>query len=357
MSETAEISAPKSKVAVPPLLGLITERLKADATEARGRYGMGDAKLDKPTIAAMTLGIRAAQREADEWAAGLDITPMLDGAAGQQIGEDKIAQLRGRVRAKPDASIGDLILAVLQGAWVRNAVILCPLNRPIEPWVHWAHLALIKRMPWVGYDQVSFPSLTYARNKLVQSFLTTEAEWSFWLDGDTVCPIGDPGAMYHRFNADPKFIRPEFAGMQALDKMATRQKTIVGSIVADRHLGNRLIIQPELNPQSDADRQLVKLLKKEGPQDRVEQVPYVGTGCTLVHRSVYMDIMKKFPERGPITAGEPFNFFGGGGGMDATGEDIVFCKLALEAGHPAFLDLAVWCAHVGTHAFFPQCQI
>lgn len=341
----------------PNLHEIITGRLKSNLAEARGMYGLGDTKLDPKGIALIAAGIRAAQREVEDWAKQLDPSIFLTDAATQQAGEDKIAALRARLRVPDTATVADVVAAVLQGAWKRMGIILCPLNRPIEPWVHWAHLALVKRMPWLGYDQVSFPSIVYARNKLAQQFLSTEAEWSFWLDGDTVCPLGDANTFYHRFGANPGFAKPEFMGVQAFEKMASRQKTIIGAVVADRHPGNRLIIQPDLNPRTDADRQLVKLLKKEGPQDKAVQVPYIGTGCALVHRSVYDDIMKKFPERGPLTAGEPFNFFGGGGGMDAQGEDIAFCKLAADAGHPAFLDLSVWCAHLGTHSFFPQPQL
>lgn len=352
--EPATTVADAPKFVAPNLLEIITGRLKESVPDAKARYGLVDQKIDPK---AMAQGIKACQREIDEWAASLTPGQFLADAAGQQVGEDKVAALRGRVRCAPDAPVSELILAVLQGKWARTAIMLCPMNAPIEPWVHWAHLALIKRMPWVGYDQVCFPSITYARNKLVQSFLSTEAEWSFWLDSDTVCPIGDPGAFYHRFGANPKFIKPEFLEVQGLERLASRQKTLIGGVVADRHPGNRLIIQPDLNPHGDEDRDLVKKLKKEGPQDKVIQVPYAGTGCLLVHRNVYVEIMKKFPERGPLTAGEPFNFFGGGTGVDAQGEDIAFCKLAYESGHPAWLDLSVWCAHVGTHPFFPQNQI
>lgn len=350
MSNTPKFTAPN-------VAELITARIEESAGEARIHYGLTKNPTAKFTTTEGGAALKAAQREIDDWASKLDITPFLSDASSEQIGADKVAELRTRVRCEPGATIGELILAVLQGKWARSVLLLTPLNSPIDPWVHWAHKAIMRGCPWMGTDQVAFTSLPYARNVLAQTFLGTDAEWAFFLDGDTVPPINNPAASYHRFGYNEALVKPVFLNFHAVDRLRSRNKTLIGSVVSDKKPGNRLIIQPDLHPKNDHDRQLCEKLKRNGPVDEVIPVPYIGTGCTLIHRSVFLDIARKYPELKPENPKEPFNYFGRGEATVLQGEDIAFSKLAAEAGHPAFLDLSVWCAHNGPHSFTPQPQL
>jgi hypothetical protein len=355
--EARPLPGKSPKFSAPNLTEIIGQRIE-DPGAARIHYGLAKNPTDK-FLTSQADALKAAQRELTDFFEGLDLRPYLDDAAAQQIGFDKIELLRKRVRAPKDAAIGELILAVLEGRWTRNTILMCPMNRPIEPWVHWAQIALLRRQPWLGYDQISFTSIPYARNLLVKNFLATEAEWSFWLDSDTVPPLNDPGASYSRFGAREDLCKPEFFRVHASDKLQSCQKTIVGGIVPDRRPGNKMIIQPDLNPRNEADKELVRALKKTGPQNKVIQVDYVGAGCLMVHRSVYEDIMKKRPELASPDPKEPFGFFNYTQSEKGQfyGEDIAFSRLAAECGHPSFLDLSVWCSHVGPHAYFTQPEI
>lgn len=339
----------------PPILAdIIGKRIEEGAGPARVHYGLPKNPTEN-FLKEQSGGIRAAQREIDDFFAGLDLRPHLADAAAAQVGDDKITELRARVRCRPDAPVSDLILAVLQGQWSRDTVMLTPLNQPIEPWVHWAHLAMLRKAPWVGYDQERHTDLSECRNILAGRFLASEAKWAFWVDGDTVPPFGYANAFYHRFNARPDFIKPEWLDKHAVQQLQSRQKTLIGGVVAARNPGNQLVIQPDLNPRNEADKNKVRDLKRKGPMNEVYPVGYVGTGCLMAHRSVFEDIMKKFPERFEKDA--PFNFFGQTTPGRKIGEDIIFSKLAAEAGHPAFLDLSVWAAHWGAHAYFPQLEV
>jgi hypothetical protein len=81
-------------------------------------------------------------------------------------------------------------------------------------------------------------------------------------------------------------------------------------------------------------------------------VDWIGSGIWLVHRNVFLDIQKKFPELGPKTANDDWNFFA----VDPTqpsnlGEDVAFCRRARAAGHEVWLDEGCRCIHYGYAGF------
>ena len=89
-------------------------------------------------------------------------------------------------------------------------------------------------------------------------------------------------------------------------------------------------------------------------EGRYIAVDVIGTGCMLVHRSVFEKIHEKFPnlplffwskERNPsmlkqMNFPDPL--------MNEVSEDFYFCLLAKLAGFPAIVDTDVKCGHIST---------
>ncbi len=189
-----------------------------------------------------------------------------------------------------------------------------------------------------------------ARNILATRFLAKGNEWSFWLDSDVIPPMGNPN--WFKVRVGTKHDPNHFA-FTALERLTSRNKSLIGGVYAERNITGRILVQPGISPKNDGDRVIAESIKQEGPKDEVIQVGWLGFGCVAVHRKVFEDIIAKQPERvNPKREGEPYNFFNAVDG-GAQGEDVAFCQLAAECGHPSYLDLSVHCAHIGKFAFMP----
>lgn len=261
-----------------------------------------------------------------------------------------------RVRLNPDEPKGvkEVLQAVAEGRWTRKVAMLVPMGKMISPHVVYSLLAHVRKQPWMGFHYETEVIIQRARNLLVQKFLASESEWAWFVDDDTIPPFKDPGFFYadDRLRADPTFLKPEHVDLMALERLMKAEKTLIGGVYQQRKAGGKMVIQPALHPRDPADNEVTAELQRHGPINRVMQVGYVGTGCALIHRKVFLDIMDTFPELKSEHPGEPFDFFGHD--MSKEGEDIYFCKMAAKAGHASFLDLGLWCAHIGNFAFFPE---
>lgn len=376
---------------IPDLETLVRRRLNGEKQTAADFYDLPATKITAKLITTLLPGINASQRELEAFAleslgseqtqaTGLErqmtedspqeppchqtaeTTSEPSGSENQVasgvVGDSEeirslVDRLASRLRLVGETNLIEVLKAILEGKWSRRVLMLVPTYENINPHVMFAMMAQLRKQPWLGFEYEHNTVIQRARNLLAQRFLASEAEWSWWVDADTIPPFKSPGFFYARLGADPKFIKPEFFDVMALERLGAASKSIVGAVYQQRKdtLDSLMVIQPHLHPRNDADVQLVRDLLREGPQNRVIEVDYVATGCALVHRSVYTDIMAKFPERAGKGEGEPFDFFGHDVGVG--GEDIAFCHLARESGHKSHLDLGLWCGHLGTKCFFP----
>lgn len=247
-----------------------------------------------------------------------------------------------RVRSDPATGNLGVLRAIIEGRWSRNVVMLFPVAGDVNPHVLFSVLAQIRKQPQIGFEFQADTVIQHARNLLVQRFLKSEAEWSWWHDADMVCPFGDPGFFKERLGIKASEELRKNGSQMAVHRLMSHGKTIVGGTYKQRKRGGSYL------GITDA---LASELELSGPKNQIVDVPFVGTGCALIHRKVYTDIMEKFPERGPKNPNEPYNFFFHDNGQ--MGEDIAFCALAKQAGHPSFLDTGLFCAHVGSYAFYP----
>lgn len=159
--------------------------------------------------------------------------------------------------------------------------------------------------------------VTRARNKIVETFLKSDKDYLMFVDSDI-----------------------EFSRSQ-LDKLRSRNKKLIGGV----YLKKKLPYSPVCN----------KFLGSEGELNVMGEM---GTGFLMIHRDVFNDIRKKYPEH----AYKPENDESGGdyydyfrvGVVDGRylSEDYYFCWLAREVGHTVYMDPSVLVTHIG-HASYP----
>lgn len=263
--------------------------------------------------------------------------------------EDQITNLKQKVRVPENATAPEILQAAIEGRWSRKVVLLTPFNRDINPNIHFNIVALLRKCPWMGYQYKTNTIIQRARNLLAHDFLNSEAEWSLWMDSDMVLSFGDPGFIGIKMKGTK--VPVANASINTPERLMSHGKTIVGGVYARRGVGDGLCIQPALHPQNDEDRALAKRLE-QGPTNELHKVGYIATGCALVHRKVYEDIMALRPELAAKKEGEAFDFFGSHK-TNEQGEDIFFFRMAAEAGHQSFLDGGVFCGHLGIKCYFP----
>ena len=183
-----------------------------------------------------------------------------------------------------------------------------------------------------GRDKIRFDmecgnSMIYqARNKLAAKFLETDARWLLMLDDDMIPCIGRPEWM--------RFWVPSARNVldlplqrHIIHKLIGDNKTIVGAAYFERREGAGLVC---------SDQSLVPRARQY--DDAVVEVDWLGTGAMLVHRRVFEDIDKSYPD----IDGNYFHPIDG-----KTSEDISFCIRAKKAGHATHIDLSVPTFHLG----------
>jgi hypothetical protein len=87
--------------------------------------------------------------------------------------------------------------------------------------------------------------------------------------------------------------------------------------------------------------------------ETVDAGAWAGTGALLVHRDVYLDIMRTQPEYALDRAKYPHEQHGYGffDKLNYAGDDVSFCTRAKRAGHGISVDLSVVAAHVGDYGY------
>ncbi len=228
---------------------------------------------------------------------------------------------------------------------------LVPVNRPIVPAVvtsllgQWkATLPQDVRENLAVFDLQNDTLIHHARNLLADRFLKSGKEWSFWMDGDVLAPNGNP-AWFKRWTGTTA--PAEFSSIAAVESLTRHPgKKIVSAVYCQRN-PTRKILAPDSFIKEHGEE--IRL----GPSKKVVPSPWVPFGCVAVHRDVFLAIKAAYPELEPKTQGpnEVFNFFGAD--TETNSEDVVLCKRAKAAGHQAYFDLGVHCAHVGSFAYLP----
>jgi hypothetical protein len=228
--------------------------------------------------------------------------------------------------------------------------------------------------------------IAHSRNKLASNFLKTGLEWALTVDDDMVIPCGNAAW----FNDITKMNLPEkFASRNTVDRLLSHGKTLVGALYMGRWEGAHAVYGEGQQP---AEKEWIKF----GPHDVVKPTRWVGTGCMLIHRSVFLDIEAKFPHLARNKDGDFGHWFTSSehdlraatskamevlsddsaseGARIAKaqmllhdaqlisqqnsslgmGEDVQFCVRASQAGHQPHVDCGLICGHIGHHVYGPR---
>lgn len=227
--------------------------------------------------------------------------------------------------------------------------------------------------------------IAHSRCTVAEKFLETDCEWLFSVDDDVICPFGDA----KWFAAQTGFSFPEpFASKNVLDQLLSRGKTLVGAVYFGRTPGGRPTYAEGFKSEAEA------AYARSGPHDACKQTRWCGTGALLTHRSVFIDIEKRFPRLSRARNNGHPHFYtatehrlldsleklrdtlaqGAQTGEKSLaafqeierifaeshrqsnlgqGEDVAFCIRAAEAGHPSWIDHSVICGHVGSAVYGP----
>jgi len=282
----------------------------------------------------------------------------------------------------------------------KQVAILQPFYKAVHPLTHFALLGMFERGKMGALMQHGDAFIGHARNKLADQFLKTGLEWSFWIDDDIIPPIGN-AAWYNRVTG---FNLPDaFAGKHALNALRNHKKSLVGCLYFGRSPTGKGMYYEALLDSPEGQAENARL--HAGPREELRQTRWCATGALLVHRQVYLDIQKAYPNLAPQHPSEPWHFFSNasdavvnrlgalsdvaGAAMQEAkagklslpgvesifadihrqiaeartenlrdsrlqmGEDQIFGIRAGKAGHPSFVDLSVVCGHVGSAIYGP----
>lgn len=202
----------------------------------------------------------------------------------------------------------------------------------------------------LGKERMSFKHqlgdgvIANSRNKLAEAFLKeTNCPWSFWIDDDMIPPIGRSDLWKYMTHA-PKNYPDKASGMHCVERLLSHKKYIVGGTYYGR--------TPEGAPMfHEAMFDKEAHMAARNVVDGIRKTDWVGTGCMLIHRQVFLDIQKTQPELAPVTERsmtrairKEWDFFRM---TETNGEDVSFCARARAAGHEIFIDTGLQVAHIG----------
>jgi hypothetical protein len=218
----------------------------------------------------------------------------------------------------------------------RDMCLLMAVYKSIHPYTHYSIMAFWDKTTMRYQQRAGDGMIARSRNHLTRRFLRdTECQWSLWLDDDMAFPWGDGNEFNYRTGMK---LPDAFASLVTPKRLVSWEKTIVAGCYWDRHGQNTLTIGSN------------RAIMVRPPHNSIVPITYSGTGCLLVHRQVYEDIAKMFPETYDQNApGNECGFFTPrqteSGRM--MGEDESFGWRALQAGHQTFLDMGLICGHYG----------
>lgn len=227
--------------------------------------------------------------------------------------------------------------------------------------------------------------VAHSRNTLGDVLLNSKCEWMLMIDDDMVVPFGN--ANWFRWATGMNLPEP-FASFNAIDRLLSHGKSLVGALYfgrqGDPKKSGAVYAEAAMNQQE-------AIYARKGPYNLIKPVRWVGTGCVLVHRTVFEDIGKKFPRlarspgkcgnyftsceaslidqlellqgqllTGPLDGTKAYKAVEGINAMVALakaentlgdGEDVSFCKRAAAAGHLPHIDMGLVCGHIGNACF------
>lgn len=221
--------------------------------------------------------------------------------------------------------------------------------------------------------------VAHSRNSIADLFLKSDCEHLLQIDDDMCVPFGH--ADWFRAHTGWENYPEPFASLNTIDRLLSHGKTLVGALYKGRY-EKANFVYGEGHITQERHRVL------QGPVDQIRPSRWCGTGCLLIHRSVFEDIEKRFPllARGADGKGGQYFTSSEHNAMDAilrtrkmlsegpmtgekamlayemleaaaadaksnsklgVGEDVQFCTRAKQAGHTTWVDFGLRVGHIG----------
>jgi hypothetical protein len=281
----------------------------------------------------------------------------------------------------------------------REVFLALPFYKTTSPRTLWSILGVWDRAKFRAGTRFDDAFLAHARNQLADDFLATGAPWCFWVDDDSVFPMGS--APWFRKHAEIS-IPDRFAELSAPVQLRSHGKSIVSGTYFGRHQKGKAVYAEALAETPEGIAENVKA--HAAPFDGIRPTAWAGLGCLIHQRVVLEDIQKTHPHLAPTAPGQPWSFFSnssdalmralpelkakvgeateqvrGGTAENAIslladvarqidsaeaetkrtsklhqGEDETFGRRAAAAGHQTWIDFSVICGHVGTKVYNSQ---
>src|SRR5260221_3047990 len=228
-----------------------------------------------------------------------------------------------------------------------NAMVCAPvLGQPTLPFT-WAIGYLAKKYE-LGISFQSDTVIHRSRNMLAHRFLKSGTLWSLWIDADMVVPLAN--ADWYKWITGVTTVPEESCRYDVWSRLSGHGKAVIGGVYASRRWHGRLVIQPEIHPRSHEDKLLCNEIRR-GTARGLGEVDWIGFGCALVHREVFLEVQRRFPDLAPQEEFAPWRFFQPEGDE---GEDEAFCKRVRSCAIPVWLDTQLVAGHIGNMAFLPE---
>lgn len=293
--------------------------------------------------------------------------------------------------AKSDHTAGVELSAVAPPSTIRTynkkVMLLLPWQKNVSPITSYCVMQLHDKRRTSSLLNFGDAFVAHTRNSCTDVFLQTDLEWCLMIDDDMLVPFGNAN-WFKNYTGWQWFPEP-FASFNAIDRLMSHGKTLVGGLYFGKHGKGPPVFNEGAANSKEAD------FVRTCPIDLVKPTRWVGTGCMLIHRTVFEDIEKKFPylARGPggkggqwFTSSEhtAMNWIDrtyemlSKGPMDGNkamkayemltsaksearansslgmGEDVTLCVRAGEAGHQPHIDLGLVCGHIGNTIYGPR---
>lgn len=265
----------------------------------------------------------------------------------------------------------------------RKVCLMLPQYRHTNPLTLYSILANWNRLECGLSMQYGDAFIIHTRNKLATKFVhETKFEWAWFVDDDMVLPMGS--ARWFKDVTGWSDFPDELASKKSLDQLLSHGKTLVGGLYFGR---NHRGIGPPMFAEGFRDVEISNLARNIiGHRNGLRVTEWIGTGCLLIHRSVFEDVEKNFPHLAPAQPDESWHYFTpfadasfeclrkitkassieearriaedgltpSATANNRSGEDIAFCRRAFRSGHQPHVDMDLICGHVGSQVWGPQ---
>lgn len=268
----------------------------------------------------------------------------------------------------------------------QKVCILLPFYKSVTPATAFSIMSCLDRTRMSVMLNFGDAFIAHTRNQLATEFLKTTAEWALTIDDDSIIPCGNA----KWFNSFTDFNLPEkFAGLNTVNRLLSHGKTLVGGLYFGRWKRGKPVY-------GEGHDKIDERYARSAPHDTIKPTKWIGTGCLLIHRSVFTAIEDQFPHLAPNKNGDFGNWFSSSehdlqvASSDAMavlsdvavsesaridkalkllrdakhrseknsslgmGEDVIFSVRAAQSGHQPYVDMGLIIGHQGSFVYGPK---